>query len=60
MTLELVMNEKTIQNRRIILSNYLKNNESGPLPESESNHFKHIFSKYYTPDKQYTKFKTAF
>jgi hypothetical protein len=56
MSLELVINEKTIKNRHLLLSNYLKNNNVGVLSENEAKFFKHIFEKFYTPDEQYTKF----
>ena len=59
MSLEFVINEKTIKNRNLLLSNYLKNNSVGCLTENESLFFKHIFEKFYTPDKQYTKFHVS-
>lgn len=59
MSLELVMSEKTIKNRYSLLSAYLTNNNIGVLPEPEIIFFKHIFEKYYTPDKQYTKFHVS-
>ena len=43
MSLELVINEKTIKSRHLLLSNYLKNNNIGILTENESVFFKHIF-----------------
>ena len=52
MSLELVINEKTIKNRHLLLSNYLKNNNVGVLSENEVIFFKHIFEKFYTPDEQ--------
>ena len=51
MSLKLVINEKTIKNRRLLLSNYLKNNNVGVLSENEVIFFKHIFEKFYTPDE---------
>jgi len=59
MSLELVVNEKTIKNRHLLLSKYLKNNNVGILTENEIVFFKHIFEKYYTPDEQYTKFNIS-
>ena len=59
MSLELVINEKTIKNRNLLLSTYLKNNNVGILTENECVFFKHIFEKFYTPDEQYTKFNVS-
>jgi len=59
MSLETVINEKTIKKRHFILSNYLKNNNVGVLNENETLWFKHIFEKFYTPDDQYTKFNSS-
>lgn len=59
MSLEIVINEKTIKKRHSILSNYLKNNNVGILNESDALWFKHIFEKFYTPDEQYTKFNAS-
>ena len=56
MSLELVINEKTIKSRRALLSNYLKNNKIGILTEHEALHFKQIFGKFYIPDDKYIKF----
>jgi hypothetical protein len=55
MSLENVINGKTIKNRHLLLSNYLKNNNICILSENESLYFKHIFEKFYTPDEQHTK-----
>jgi hypothetical protein len=41
-------NEKTIKNRHLLLSNYLKNHNIGILTENECVFFKHIFEKFYT------------
>lgn len=57
--LENVINEKTIKQRHLILSNYLKTNNVGSLNENDIITFKHIFEKFYTPDKQYTKFNNS-
>jgi hypothetical protein len=59
MSLELVINEKTMKNRKSLLSNYLKNNNVGILPENECVFFKHIFEKFYTPDEEDTKFQVS-
>jgi hypothetical protein len=59
MSLELVINEKTIKNRHLLLSKYLKNNNIGNLSKNESVFFKHIFQKFYTPDKEDTKFNAT-
>ena len=59
MSLELVINEKTIKNRHLLLSNYLKNHNVGCLTENECVFFKHIFEKFYMPDEQYTKFNVS-
>ena len=59
MSLELVINEKTIKNRHLLLSNYLKNNNIGILTENESVFFKHIFQKFYTPDDEDIKFNVS-
>ena len=59
MSLELVINEKTIKNRHLLLCNYLKNNNVDVLSENEFIFFKHIFEKFYTPDEQYTKFNVS-
>jgi hypothetical protein len=59
MSLELVINEKTIKNRHLLLSNYLKNNNIGILTENESVFFKHIFQKFYTPDDKDIKFNVS-
>ena len=59
MSLEKVINEKTIKNRHFILSNYLKNNNVGVLNEIDALSLKHIFDKFYTPDEQYTKFSAS-
>jgi len=59
MSLESVVNEKTIKLRNGVLSNYLKNNNIGELSETEMIFFKHIFEKFYTPDEQYTKFNVS-
>ena len=56
MSLELVINEKTIKNRHLLLSNYLKNNNIGDLNENDAIFFKHIFQKFYTPDEEDIKF----
>ena len=56
MSLNSVINEKTIKSRYALLSNYLKDNNIGDLSESEIVYFKHIFEIYYTPDEEYTKF----
>lgn len=56
MSLELVLHEKTIKNRHLLLSSYLKNNNVGVLSENEGEFFKHIFEKFYTPDEDDTKF----
>ena len=59
MSLELVINEKSKKKRYDLLSNYLKNNNIVILPLNEKIFFKHIFEKYYTPDKEYTKFDVS-
>ena len=59
MSLENVIDEKTIKNRHLIMSNYLKNNNVGLLNENDTLLFKHIFEKFYTPDEQYTKFSAS-
>jgi hypothetical protein len=59
MSLELVINEKTIKKRYLLLSDYLKNNNVGILTEIEILYFKHIFEKFYTPDEEYTKFNVS-
>ena len=59
MSLENVIDEKTIKNRHLIMSNYLKNNSVGILNENDTLLFKHIFEKFYTPDEQYTKFSAS-
>ena len=56
MSLELVINEKTIASRKSLLSNYLKNNNVGILTENEGTFFKHIFEKFYTPDEEDIKY----
>lgn len=56
MSLEQVLKEKTIKNRNMILSNYLKNN-IGELSYDDKLIFKHIFEKFYTPDENSIKFK---
>jgi hypothetical protein len=59
MSLEIVINEKTIKNRHLLLSNYLKNNNFGVLTENECVFFKHIFEKFYIPDEPCTKFNVS-
>jgi hypothetical protein len=59
MSLELVINEKTIKNRHVMLSNYLKNNTVGYLNEDDVLSFKHIFEKFYTPDDKHKKFSVT-
>ena len=59
MSLNQVINEKTIKTRHALLSNYLKTQPIGELAEPEKNDFKHIFSKYYTPDNEYEKFPAS-
>ena len=59
MSLELVINEKTIKSRHLLLSNYLKNNNIGILTENESVFFKHIFQKFYTPHEEDIKFNVS-
>jgi hypothetical protein len=59
MTLAVVIHGNTIQLRKSLLSNFLQTNECGELSELEATHFKHIFSKYYTPDEEYTKFDAS-
>jgi hypothetical protein len=59
MSLQLIINEKTIKIRYGLLSSYLKNNNIGDLVEDEQIYFKHIFEKYYTPDEEYTKFNAS-
>lgn len=59
MSLENVIYEKTIKNRHLIMSNYLKNNSVGLLNENDTLLFKHIFEKFYTPDEQYIKFSAS-
>ena len=57
MSLKQVLIEKTITARYNLLSNYLKNNELGPISDSESRYFKEIFNNFYTPDNEYEKFE---
>ena len=59
MSLKQVINEKTIKTRHALLSNYLKTQPIGELTEPEKNDFKHIFSKYYTPDNDVEKFPAS-
>ena len=59
MSLELVINEKTIKKRHLLLSYYLRNNNVGILNENETLFFKHIFEKFYTPDEEYSKFNVS-
>jgi hypothetical protein len=59
MSLNQVINEKTIKNRHALLSNYLKTQPIGELTEPEKNDFKHIFSKYYIPDNDVEKFPAS-
>jgi hypothetical protein len=59
MSLELVITEKTIKNRNLLLSNYIKNNNVGNLDENETLFFKHIFQKFYTPDEKDIKFNVS-
>jgi hypothetical protein len=59
MSLERVLNEKTIKMRHSLLSEHLNAHECGQLNESDSAQFKQIFSKYYTPDDTSTKFDAA-
>ena len=59
MSLNQVINEKTIKTRHTLLSNYLKTQSIGELTEPEKNDFKHIFSKYYTPDNDVEKFPAS-
>jgi len=59
MSLELVINEKTIKKRNFLLSNYLKNNNIGILMKNEMIFFKHIFEKFYMPDAEYTKYNVS-
>ena len=56
MSLELVMNEKTIKSRQALLSNYLKNNNISMLTDAEVLYFKQIFGKFYIPDDKDIKF----
>lgn len=56
MSLELVLNEKGKEKRKELLSNYLLNHGICELNESEQKYFKHIFSKFYTPDDGEEKF----
>lgn len=56
MSLELVMNKKTIKDRHLLLSNYLKEHDIGSLTETEGIFYKRIYELFYIPDKQYTKF----
>ena len=46
-----VLSQTTIQKRKDILSNFLNENDVGKLSEENSNHFRHIFQQFYTPDK---------
>jgi hypothetical protein len=55
MSLESVLNEKTIKNRYNLLSKYINCNV-GELNETEQIYFKHIFSKFYTPDDNEEKY----
>jgi hypothetical protein len=59
MSLELVITEKIIKTRKILLSNYLKNNNVGILNENDALFFKHIFAKFYTPNEKDTKFNIS-
>jgi len=59
MSLEQVINQKTIKSRHALLSNYLKTQPIGELTESEKKDFKHIFSKYYIPDNDVEKFPAS-
>ena len=45
-----VRNQNTIQERKGTLSSFLKENDVGKLSEENSNHFRHIFQQFYTPD----------
>jgi len=59
MSLGAILHEKTIKNRHLALSNYLKNNNVGMLNEDDVLLFKHIFEKFYTPDEQSSKFRAS-
>ena len=59
MSLGAVLNEKTIKSRYALLSEYLKRNMVGELNEAETSYFRHIFSRFYTPDDNSTKFDAA-
>jgi hypothetical protein len=52
MSLELVLTETGIRKRYDLLSNYLKNNDVGELNEEESNYFREIFTRFYTPEER--------
>ena len=56
MSLELVLNEKGKEKRKELLSIYLSNHGIGELNCKEQNYFKHLFSKFYTPDEGQEKF----
>ena len=56
MSLSEVLNQKLIKTRDNLMSIYLRNN-IGPLSAQETFFYKNIFSKYYTPEDIYTKFK---
>ena len=57
MSLEFVLYEKTLKSRYTLLSNFLKNNNIGELSKENIIWFKHIFQKFYEPDKTDVKFK---
>ena len=52
-----VRNQNTIQERKGTLSSFLKENDVGKLSEENSNHFRHIFQQFYTPDKGEKKYE---
>jgi hypothetical protein len=57
-SLQLKMASKTtITGRKKILSQFLKENEVGPLSDENATHFRLIFEKHYTPDEGEEKFK---
>jgi hypothetical protein len=59
MSLNLVLNEKTIKNRHKILQQYLQNHSIGTLNENDKQYYKQIFNIFYEPDKEHTKFNIS-
>ena len=58
-TMETIVNLKTIKARKEVLSTFLRENDTGELNGKDSEAFRILFATYYTPDESDIKFSTT-